>query len=77
MTIRPPDVYGLFGDRARSPVEEDSVRSSRWADGEAVRETIAGARELVDDAGIPDEPYAIDVAGELRRMVDRMLAGSG
>ena len=41
---------------------------------EEIKTFIAGAKELADEAEIPDEAFAIDIGDEVKRIVDRGLA---
>lgn len=44
---------------------------------EDVRKMIANVKKLADDAGIPDEPFTIDIGDEVKKVVDQALAGKG
>jgi hypothetical protein len=44
---------------------------------EDVRKMIADVKKLADDTGIPDEPFAIDIGDEVKKVVDQALAGKG
>jgi hypothetical protein len=38
---------------------------------------LEAASKEVERAGVPDEPYSVDLAGELGKIIDRGLAGGG
>ena len=40
-----------------------------------VRDMLADMKKLADDAGIPDEGFSIDVGDEVKKVVDKALAG--
>jgi hypothetical protein len=40
-----------------------------------VRETLAKLKVMVHNAGIPDEPFQFDIGDEVKKVVDRALAG--
>ena len=40
-----------------------------------VRKMVADLQKLADDAGIPDEDLTIDVGDEVKKIVDKALAG--
>jgi hypothetical protein len=42
-----------------------------------VRKMIADVKKLADDRGIPDEPFAIDIGDEVKKVVDKALPGQG
>jgi hypothetical protein len=44
---------------------------------EDVRKMIADVTKLADDAGIPDEPFTIDIGNEVKKVVDQALEGKG
>ena len=40
---------------------------------EEVRKMMADLKKLADDAGIPDEPFTIDIGDEVKKAVDEGL----
>lgn len=62
--------FRLFGDEGDS---DGGSWDERWADPEALRETLAEAHAAVETAGVAADVGPIDVAGELGEMVDRMV----
>ena len=40
-----------------------------------VRQFLAAAKQKADEAGIPDEPFELDIAAEFDKAVDQALAG--
>ena len=41
-----------------------------------LREMLAACRRLADNAGVPDEPFQVDIGGELKRAVDESVEGA-
>src|SRR5262249_51186867 len=65
---------------AALPNDEQDVRlaSTDSAENSAdddVRETLAKLKVMVHNAGIPDEPFQFDIGDEVKKLVDRALAG--
>ena len=52
--------------------EDDFILKESLTD-EELKELLESAREVADEAEIPDEPFQIDLAAELRAAVDRAL----
>jgi hypothetical protein len=42
---------------------------------EEVRHSLARLKRLADEAGIPDEPFHLDISDEVKKIVDHLLAG--
>ena len=61
-----PDGKAVF---QKSPTARDPLTD------EEVRKLLADLKKLADDAGIPDEPYEIDIGDEVKKLVDELLAG--
>ncbi len=40
-----------------------------------IRESLVKLKLLADNAGIPDEPFHLDIGDEVKKIVDRLLAG--
>jgi hypothetical protein len=40
-----------------------------------VRKSLARLKQMADAAGIPDEPFSIDIGDEFKKVVDQVLAG--
>jgi hypothetical protein len=66
------------GDAADAvPTGELEMSQPKPVTDEDVRKMIADVKKLADDAGIPDEPFTIDIGDEVKKVVDEALAGKG
>ena len=61
--LKPEDI-NLVGNNSSDEVSDDDLR-----------EMLAKLKVTVDNAGIPDEDYQPDIGDEVKKLVDRLLAG--
>jgi len=58
------DNITLVANQAKSSASDDDIR-----------ESLAKLKVMVDNARIPDEPFQLDISDEVKKIVDRLLAG--
>ena len=64
----------LHSREAAAPIDVQlEIKGEDGLDAEDVRIVVAKVRRIVDDLGIPDEPFQVDVASEFTKIVDRLL----
>ena len=68
------DFNAAMPESMRQDAEEPGNEPRRISD-EDLRTFLANLKKLADDAEIPDEPFQIDVSEELKKDVDKVLAG--
>jgi hypothetical protein len=61
-------------DNGKTVVKQSRGPGNQLTD-EEVRQLLADLKKLADDASIPDEPFAIDIGDEVKKLVDEVLAG--
>jgi hypothetical protein len=54
---------------ANNPAQQET------AEVDDIRELVAKLKVMVDNAGIPDEPFQLDIGDEVKKLVDRALEG--
>ena len=54
----------MVANQAKSSASDDDIR-----------ESLAKLKVMVDNARIPDEPFQLDISDEVKKIVDRLLAG--
>lgn len=54
--------------------ERDSTRQPDEYTDEDVREALTKFKKIADDASIPDEPFVVDIAGEIEAALDKARA---
>jgi hypothetical protein len=59
---------------AEAEAEDPAAKPKKVSD-EDVRTFVANLKKLADDAQIPDEPFQIDISDELKKDIDKALAG--
>lgn len=59
-------------DETIRPVSTNSPNTDA---NDELRETLAKLKVMADSAGIPDEPYQLDISDELQKLIDQALAG--
>lgn len=76
-----PDPYAAMDEMSDEDFEKmedvDFQPPPKPLTDEEVRKLIADVKKLADDAGIPDEPFTIDIGDEVKKAVDQALAGKG
>jgi hypothetical protein len=74
-----PDPYAGMEEMSDEDFEKmedmDFEPEPRKLTDEEVRKLIADVKKLADDAGIPDAPVSIDIGDEVKKAVDKALAG--
>ncbi|MCI0359271.1 MAG: hypothetical protein L0211_12400 [Planctomycetaceae bacterium] len=68
------DVDVDLNDNGKAVFKQGKNAQNQLTD-EEVRKMLADLKKLADDAGIPDEPFEIDIGDEVKKLVDEMLAG--
>lgn len=70
--IDPDDLEVAFDYISQKDFQGNRQLKNHVSD-EDLRAFIAECKSVADQAGVPDEPYEVDVAGEVKRIVDRAL----
>jgi hypothetical protein len=73
--ISDEDVYAALPDEGGEPVRLASTKEEKNSADDNLRETIVKLKVIADNARIPDEPFQLDIGDEVKKLVDRALAG--
>jgi len=71
-SIDPDDLEEAFNFISKKDFNGNRQIKSRVTD-EELRSLVKECRRVADEAEVPDEPYQVDVAGEVKRIVDRAV----
>jgi hypothetical protein len=71
-----PDTSSVSnGEKAGETITLVANSKTQSRSDDSTREALAKLKLLVDNAGIPDEPFRLDIGDEVQKIVDRLLAG--
>jgi hypothetical protein len=73
--ISDDDFFAVLPDEEEEPVRLASTKPAETNADDDLRETIVKLKVIADNAGIPDEPFQLNVGEEVKKLVDRALAG--
>ena len=68
------DFYAALPDDQGEPVRLASTNPAE-NDDDDLRLALVKLKVIADNAGIPDEPFQLDIGDEVKKLVDRALAG--
>jgi hypothetical protein len=73
--ISDEDFDAALPDSNEDKVQPASTSAAESAADDDLRLALAKLKVMADNAGIPDEPFRLDVGDEVKKLVDRALAG--
>ena len=69
------DFWNVLPDDEEEAIRLASTRPAETNADDDLRETIAKLKVIADNAGIPDEPFQLNIAAEVKKLVDKALEG--
>jgi hypothetical protein len=69
------DFWNVLPDEDEEEIRLASTRPAESNADDDLRETIAKLKVIADNAGISDEPFQLNIAAEVKKLVDKALEG--